>query len=618
MKINKLLLLAIPLLITSCSSITSSSSNEGQTSSSADVIDPTSSSTNINSEPTSIEQPSITDPISEPSIDSSSSTYEYSVPTTLNNLYHAIYQNRYLEGSETSTASFTQVTESSYTTDTQITTYKENLTMYEGFSYTTGSKTILWKKSENTTTKAYTKYRGIVDNYFYLIVDYEDGKDNDSAVKYLITDRSNPSDDEISSSEVEFNESIIASYYALTYLNTAFNYVSQNKEISYVENIDNTLTFSTSYSYQSSDEYGSYIYKVNIDITIDKEDGFLKKVNQVLTQVNASDENDVANIITDTYIVNRGSKSSESITYEDPRNYWMSDYEIGFRYADPNKMGSYIDCDISKLPMNTYVYPYAKTCIPEIALDTELKSVISSDSNIISVSSTYFLTGSTKGSATVHVISESGISKSIDVTVGSADITSIKISLYKGSIDYRSNIFIGDELEIQYSIKPNGTLDDIVFSSTDPSVGDVEIKNGVPYFVAKSAGTVSITASVKGNSSVNATISDIVVLEDTSISKYLVGYSWKYLYSGDAFTSILTFKEDGTGVATLTGNNPGVVNFNWVDLGNLKFKITPYPYSVNKTYAYAICNLDGDYKRFTADYYDDNDDYVDMDSFIKQ
>ena len=72
--------------------------------------------------------------------------------------------------------------------------------------------------------------------------------------------------------------------------------------------------------------------------------------------------------------------------------------------------------------------------------------------------------------------------------VNSAD--SVKISKTSAEMD------IGDSLVLSYELQPAGAEDDIIWSSSDTSVADINVVDGLAYVSAKKAGTADITVKI--------------------------------------------------------------------------------------------------------------------------
>ena len=554
----------------SSQSSTSSSTNSFSSSENSSLSSVIESSSSSNNSIISISRPD-SETSSSSSISSSEIEYVYEIPKTLGDLYNAVYSNMDTEGKETSVSYHKSTTKSYYSNSLareQI--IEENLTMYKDFSYTLGTSSIKWENAPDSSSmyapvnKTYTTYKGVKGEYFYAITDYEIGKEDDTARKYLIIDEGTPDNDEILKQDLDFNTSMFASYYFLTYINNYFMInLGETARIGY-EEVGSDLKYSIIVNGSpSGDEYGSYILDYTMDVVINKEDGFLKAFDFGISQTEAT-ENELLTTVKESYIVDRGERSNETIDYEDPENYWLKEYTIGFWYPDPEHMGERLYCKNNTAPVGTFVFPYAETYSPEKALDLDLTAVSSDNESIISVDGSGFISNQ-KGTCNVSVTSSNGITEKTEITIGNVDITSIKLFLYHG-ISYQGNIFPGDQFEILYTINPAGTLEDITFESADESIARVAIIQNTPYLIAVKPGETTITASSKANPNRKGTL-DVTVSDNTlNISSLLKPYRWYHLYADLNFY----FNDDMTGYYIFEGNK---VNFSFEDLGSYQFRI---------------------------------------------
>lgn len=588
---NKKILLMTVLLF-SCaggtSAISSSSSINSSSISSSDI-----SSSSINSIPS-------IGPISSESISSSeeniSSEYQYKKPSTLGEVYNVIYHNIDLEGLETKRATLIDSTISFYSNDVEKHTLtQENLTMYKDFSYSNCSTSIQWKNCDDTNpiysskVDNYTRYKGVQDDYFYAITDYESGKENDYAKKYLIIEEGSTGENEILRKDIPFNKSILASYYFLTYLDSYFlinlgddyylNCSEQEDDLKY----DVEITGSS-----NGDEYGSYKLTYSLLFTLQKDDGFLKDFTLSIEEKTSS--NELLTKIERKYMVERGNYSEENIEYENPENYFLKSFTVGFWYPDPDKLGERIYCD-DVLPIHKNVYPYAKTYEPEKALDLDLTPVATSNQDVVSLTNKTYYTEN-KGTCQLEVASQSGIVSACEVTVGNTEITKITLTLYYGGVSYMGNIFPGDQLEILYKIYPTGTLDDIVFSTSDSNIAKVNIIKEKPYLIAVSAGEVTITAYSKYNDKIKGEINITISENNTDISVFLMAKEWHHLYAD------LSFYFDSSTTGYMMYNSSLHSTFNYSITGNYKFQITDLIW-IDNTPVIIDCELKTDLDYFS-------------------
>ena len=233
------------------------------------------------------------------------------------------------------------------------------------------------------------------------------------------------------------------------------------------------------------------------------------------------------------YIRNGGSAYYSITVYEEPTS-------LSFR-KDTNFIGqsggSYIWNFLEYEPSGAYGYPLTMT---------------SSDESIVRINGGY-LYGVNKGTATVTVSTESGLSTSAEFTVG--DYAS---SIYRTG-DYQTDIKVGESKQLSYQLEPYGeTFEDeeitwsLSYGATNVSVDESGVVTGLR------TGYAEIRATIKNGSSTYFYVhvyQDPEALSFRKSTNYLDKY---YSYNVEGYLNYEPSSAYGAKL-TVTSSNPEVV-----------------------------------------------------------
>ena len=411
--------------------------------------------------------PSITESSGNSSSNSSGSAVEPSVTfDTISDLYEYLSS----EGMKKDIAmgkSYTRENEIFETVlyGTRTTTIKEKGESFASNTfYAEGTEDVSYVDSElpsqNYETKdSYQTLRILEDNVFYQVIDYANGKDRDDASKTPYS--------ESLATQIAQASSINSVYYLLYY----YNLLIADHVIAGFDNIvpvideetgSSNYTIDTTWNDTSSGY--TYNYGAKIDLTLDK-DGYLTSFTfDYLEQLDDSGNTKIVSSITDSFVVTLGEKDAYTEQKLNPLDYFMTSYDIQLLWNDGILEANHV-ADANNFPIGQLVRVQAVNISPEKAVDTDLEIVDSSNQDVIKITKydnykpTIEAVG--EGTTTLTVRSESGIEKTIDVTVKAPAMESIDVNLYV------SHKYKGEEENIYVFVNPDNTMDTYTVTASD-------------------------------------------------------------------------------------------------------------------------------------------------------
>lgn len=426
--------------------------------------------------------------------------------------------------------------------DIETTVINENLTAYVGpFVYISGNEKVTHVMTDDFVPQypeendTFEKFRGIYNQKYYEVTDYGDGKERDYAVKLDVSSKSDET--HITSEEI--------THYTTT---TACDFVS-----SYLENLSSNIGNLTpeekndGFSYHltaqgvNSDEYGEYPYVATFDIDLSK-DGFLKHYkleHKVRLRDSYTNEETDYGSISDEVTITRGARKEVYKYPLVPTDYWMSDYEVQLNVTNRDLETSNVEP--TQIPIDCYVGADIKSVTPSKALDTKLSITSSSDNNVVSVNQYGVVRSVGAGTATLTITSESGLTKTIQVTVFIPNATSISLKCYS------SNFYVGETYNLYVYLTPDNVREELVWKVDNEQVLQVDKDDaGDPIFKCLAEGTATITVSLQSNSNVSDSLEITVTkkLSDDQFNSVVLGKWINVNYEAQ----YIQFNEDKTGV----------------------------------------------------------------------
>ncbi len=495
------------------------------------------------------------------------STKPIKTPATLSDLQILLSNTSFhLEGNETKQATRKTIEVMQELFSTKTTTTQETLIAYEGpYAITEGTQDRIHTNFDfesdifNPVHKKYTAFSGKYENMYYEIKDYEGGKEDDKASRKTIQTESN--DGDISLEDVTIYSTMNASNYANFYLETYFVPVLSGTYSLTATETKNDFRYTLNAESSKTDEFGETRTVSNISLDFLK-DGFLKSFEMQFTMY-AKDYDEEGTLgneyvytkVTDTCQIERGKRQKAPQTPKIvPTNYWLTDYEIQLQ---ANMLLSTTDCDADDVPVDFYILAKAINVTPELAIDTKLEIIDSSNQDVISVSSVGVVKSIGGGTTTLTVRSESGIEKTIEATVKVPDATSIRIEIYS------SSFFVGEEYNIFTYVTPENSREEYDYTVSNDNARIIMDKDNDPVLVCEKAGEVTITATSKTNPSISAsktvTITQKLTVEEVKAN--IVG-TWVDVENNQ---QKITFHSDNTGHFTFFEDNKQQdYDFKWI------------------------------------------------------
>lgn len=396
-----------------------------------------------------------------------------------------------------------------------------------------------------------------VDNLFYQIIDYKDESINpDSANRYVV-----PS--EVSENTVDMFTTTGISLMLYTHFD---NYIMKNivegaDAITPV--IDGNGDFSYKYqlAFNTPMDYETISTVIDLDVAFTKE-GMIKSYhfkaveNSITEDYEGNTVTKLASSIDDTFTVtDLGEKGPHEEFNINPLDYYLVSYDIQLFLDD--MMGgedSLTEADPNAIPLGSNLAGKVINPQPSKALDTDIDFIESSNPEVVKVTTYDGYKSSVKavglGQATLTAISESGITQTIDVTVVTLPLESIKVSIYD------SSIVEGDEVTVYVSRNPDSNTDELEATLSCGSDVATVTKDG-EYFqinTFKAAENVTLTVYSKQNPDVKTEVTFTIHKKYTfdEIKEAIKDSVWVSNYKESSAT--IAFNADGTGYFMVTNN----------------------------------------------------------------
>lgn len=283
----------------------------------------------------------------------------------------------------------------------------------------------------------------------------------------------------------------------------------------------------------------------------------------------------------DSYTLDYAPKQAYEGGFLNPLDYFMTDYEISLvaynTYDTPLR-----DVDPNQFPYDYLVGAEAKNVVPEKALDTKLTIVDSSNREV--VNKVEFMDGSSQfgavgeGTTTLTVRSESGIEKTIEVTVDAPDMVSIEIKVYS------LVNFVGENTDLYIYTNPDNTIDEYEVRALTPEIASLtQDDRGYYSGVNHKEGIAKFEVVSKKDPSIRGEVSYAITTklsEEATLAKFQTSTFTGDLPHEDGKQTI----EDAVTVRIL-GENKASFTFNTDELGHFfeKGKAYEVSYEVNTT-----------------------------------
>ncbi len=436
-----------------------------------------------------------------------------------------------IEANNTNSATRTSISKVQQLYAIETTTITEELNSYVGnYAVIKGNKDVKYKSTDDILTDdyftpynaSYYTFRGVYEDMYYEITDYDDGKENDSAEKYNIGNGVDEISEDLTKKLSIMNASYNASYYVNTVL---MSYLGENALIEVKKDKeDYKVELSFKGDFQTSTGFLSYA-EISLSLTLSSlgfVSGYEYKYNedQYYEDENGLTKKAFYRQMDDVVKINVGKRKEQETLPITPTDYWMQSYDVQI-------VATLIDdvrpCDNDKIPCGFYISAKAINVYPEKALDTELTITSSSNQEAISVSE-YGVIKSNKGGKTLlNVTSESGIQKSIEVTVVEEAIQSIRVELYS------QTIFAGETYGLYAYLTPENAVDKVIWSVDNEELAEIKIDSqGYADLVCKKPGVVNVIAKSEKNPNI-MTVYPVTIREKKPIEEVkqiLVSNTW--------------------------------------------------------------------------------------------
>ncbi len=433
------------------------------------------------------------------------------------------------------------------------------------FVYGTESKTTTYdyKDDVDKVEDYYMCLNQLDGNDYYSIVDYDDGKDRDTANKetVLVTNRD--------SYLAKTNLNALDSLYTFYKSKVSKNIIKGVDDITPNITDKNTVEYHIAQGWEETIGDYKYKYAAIIDLSLDYK-GRLTKYSYNFKEYQPSTEeggNDfLLSEIKDEVEIQFGNK----ITYDyfekvqngekaiDPLDYFMTDYTpvlLSWDGVGTEKTKE----DALSFPINMYVEAEATEIVPEKALDTKLTVTDSTDKSVISVTSSGIVKAVGLGETTLTIQSESGVTTKMNVKVVSPALQEIVAKTYS------TYHFKGDTDTLYIYKTPSNSLEEIeVVSLTEDVIEVVKDKDGdyALHNIGVGEGTVEVRS--KTNPTVKCTVSYSVVEKKTveEVKANVVG-TWDGDLPNTSGTGMVKdaatviYNDDGTGSFTLNSSDTG-------------------------------------------------------------
>ncbi len=463
------------------------------------------------------------------------------------------------------------------------------------------------------TTKTYNNQK-----VFYKVTDYEDGTLNaswqDSAYRLPVY----ASGDESQNGVTYLLQSSVASQLSqqvsLRTRNFIASYLTGNPDVALalpradvtktnektVYSIDNFT-----YSYSDDDDSTTEVL-IGFEITITPNNRLVESKTLYQTTSSRDDESYVQKLESH-YVVSYDERVSSTTVADliNPEDYFLMDVDEVKAFVYTNGTKEYVD--VNNLPLNSYIHFEASVYTPSKAVDLTMSPVSSSNTDVVSISSTVFETLKT-GEATLMLESATGVQFEVDVRVNIPAVLSISyVDTYSGiEIGYDENsnkvryIYTDTTYtNINVSVRPSAALvEDIEIIVSDESVLNVTIDTqnsnanllSLKYEVLKNNDekVVSVTFQSKIKTDIKETITYNIKdrLSTTELIEKLTThtYKWTNIYDKNTY-SLMTFENESQGTISYYSNDECLqtVTFTYEIEGsnfiiNMNTFMSPYEY----------------------------------------
>ncbi len=337
----------------------------------------------------------------------------------------------------------------------------------------------------------------VIDDTLYQVTDYATGKDNDSARKdavsaflpgqvELITS-TNVISKFVSFYEAYFASRVVAGFDDIVPTRNEYNEEIYRHAEKWNENLsgyqfENTASFTLAIN--ASGQISEFTCEYEC---LGLEDGSL-----IGTPVESYSEN---------FVITYGEKveSSDTLVPLNPLDYFLTDYTPTLYWYDELSSERY-EVEATSFPYDCYLEAVAGNTTPEKALDTDLTVIDSSNEEVIKIITYTDGDCSVKaigvGTSTLTVRSESGITKTIDVTVVAPAIDEILLNIPS------THMYVGETDFVILIAEPSNSLQIVALRSSD-NVKISKDEEGDYFVTYLSEGPAYIEAYVEENPSMS-------------------------------------------------------------------------------------------------------------------
>lgn len=414
----------------------------------------------------------------------------------------------------------------------------------------------------------------LVDNYFYHVLDYSNENiHEDSANRYSVP--------------AEVNEQMVDAYttngLSLMLINHFDNYILDNivqeaDKIDPVIDANGDFSYEYQLAYNTPMEYEILSTVINLEVSFTsygmiKSYYFSVKENSVSEDWEGNTVTKFYESVEDTFTcTDFGKKEAHTSFNINPLDYYLVSYDI--QLFEDDLMGmedSLTPVEANKIPLDANLVAKVINPQPVSALDTELDIIESSNPDVVKVT-TYDEYDSTVkavglGNATLTVVSESGIEKTIDVTVITKPLESLEISIYD------SSIVEGDVVSVYVTRYPESNIDELeatLSCSSDIATVTKDEDGDFVINALKPAENVVLTISSKVNPSIKGEYTFTIYKKYSfdEIKENIKDSVWVSKFQESSAT--IAFNADGTGYFMVTNNT----SYGSVFIENQKYTFT--------------------------------------------
>ncbi len=424
-----------------------------------------------------------------------------------------------------------------------------------------------YKDDRDVEEDTYLSLNQIDGNDFYSILDYGKGKERDKASRedVLVTNRD--------SYKAKTNLGAVDTLYSFYKNNVSKNIIQGVDDIEPKVNEFGETSYHVTQGWIDKIGDYQYTYSVIIDVTFDRDGklsyygyNFKEGMNRQNENGNFTEETDLIQEVEDITTIGYGNKTeydyqerlNQSLPAVDPLDYFLTDYTPILQSWDGVGTERTEESNTT-FPIGMYVEAVTTNPEPEKALDTALSITASTNQSVISVSASGVVKSVGLGTTTLTIESESGIGKTLEVTVVSPRLTKIEAHTYSA---YH---FKGDT-ETLYTYKtPSNSLEEIEVVSLTPNIVEIVTdKDGDPALKNIGIGDAKVVVRSKVNPEVKTELSYKVQEKLTAeqVKKNVVGTWVGDLPSANGDKMIenaatVIYNEDGTGSLTINSENTG-------------------------------------------------------------